>query len=219
MQSSYEPSRIESSTFSAQFFQRCIQVITELSHHYVHNHVGVDDFSGGTVGEASACLASSSRNEGSTKKDIFFGERHHTTAHRSASLPKRAANPYDSARRRATNRVWSVDSLKRSDVLIFLVPTGSGADVADGLSQTIDAVTEHVKTLQHELRLCSMQFPRRRCVLQDLLNNVYPKIALFLAFIKQEVGRSKAASRVVVECAEGIHSGNVLSMYHAVGSV
>ncbi|KAG5478451.1 hypothetical protein LSCM4_04684 [Leishmania orientalis] len=147
------------------------------------------------------------------------------TAPRFADSSSRIAkerNPFASATKPAevrqeqqTRRQWGVKELQREDVLLFLIHY---AHLMTELPDAIAAVEDHMYYLRRQLQLCPTRKVRRRCVLNDLYTNVYPKLHLFLRYINQQARWSRSVLQLISNFSGGtIHSGNVLDVYDAVG--
>ncbi|KAG5501226.1 hypothetical protein JIQ42_06226 [Leishmania sp. Namibia] len=140
----------------------------------------------------------------------------------SSSRIAKERNPFASATKPAevrqaqqARRQWGVKELQREDVLLFLIHY---AHLMTELPDAIAAVEDHMYYLRRQLQLCPTRKVRRRCVLNDLYTNVYPKLHLFLRYINQQVRRSRSVLQLISDFSGGtIHSGNVLDVYDAVG--
>ncbi|KPA84017.1 hypothetical protein ABB37_02153 [Leptomonas pyrrhocoris] len=114
-----------------------------------------------------------------------------------------------------SDRAWSIQALRREDVLLFLIRY---ARLMTELPEAIEAVEDHLYYLRRQLQLCPTRDVRRRCVLNDLYMNVYPSMHLFLRFINQQARRSRGVLQMLSSLNGGtIHSGNLLEAYDAVG--
>ncbi|GET88719.1 hypothetical protein, conserved [Leishmania tarentolae] len=112
-------------------------------------------------------------------------------------------------------RQWGIKELQREDVLLFLV---HHTHLMTELPDAIAAIEDHMCYLRRQLQLCPTRVVRRRCVLNDLYTNVYPKLHLFLRYVDQQARRSRSVLQLLSTVSGGsIHSGNVLDVYDAVG--
>nr|CAB71234.2 hypothetical protein L6586.05 [Leishmania major] len=125
------------------------------------------------------------------------------------------ANLVDRRQAQLKRRQWGVKELQREDVLLFLVHY---THLMTELPDAIAAVEDHLYYLRRQLQLCPTRVVRRRCVLNDLYMNVYPKLHLFLRYVDQQARRSRIVLQLLSTFSGGtIHSGNVLDVYDAVG--
>ncbi|KAK7194274.1 hypothetical protein NESM_000342400 [Novymonas esmeraldas] len=155
---------------------------------------------------------------GSPSAIIGTAPRFHETSVRVA----KAANPFVSATKPAEARLaqlerrqWGIAELRREDVLLFLVHY---THIMTELPDAVGAVEDHLFYLRRQLQVCPTRETRRRCVLNDLYLNVYPKLHLFLRFIDQQARRSRSVLQLLSTFHGGtLHSGNVLDVYDAVG--
>lgn len=121
----------------------------------------------------------------------------------------------DRWRAQLKRRQWGVKELQREDVLLFLVHY---THLMTELPDAIAAVEDHLYYLRRQLQLCPTRVVRRRCLLNDLYMNVYPKVHLFLRYVHQQARRSRSVLQLLSTFSGGtIHSGNVLDVYDAVG--
>lgn len=129
---------------------------------------------------------------------------------------QKQSNPFAApAKRLHHERQWVVADLQRSDVVLFIVHF---AHLMEELPQAIEAVADHMAFLQRQLQLCPTRDVQRRCLLNDVYLNVYPKIHLFLRYINQQARRSRVVLQLLSDFDGGtIHSGNVVEVYDAVG--
>ncbi|KAG5478665.1 hypothetical protein LSCM1_06069 [Leishmania martiniquensis] len=125
------------------------------------------------------------------------------------------AKPAEVQHAQQRRRLWGVKELQREDVLLFLIHY---AHLMTELPDAVAAVEDHMYYLRRQLQLCPTREVRRRCVLNDLYMNVYPKLHLFLRYINQQARRSRSVLQLISTFSGGtIHSGNVLDVYDAVG--
>lgn len=125
-------------------------------------------------------------------------------------------NPFAPVAKAAkSERTWTVQELRREDVLLFLTRY---THLMTELPEAIEAVEDHLYYLRRQLQLCPTRDVHRRCVLNDLYMNVYPNMHLFLRFILQQARQSRGVLQMLSSLNGGtVHSGNVLEAYDAVG--
>lgn len=226
----------KSSTHNSIFIRESIRVVTQLASHYsghcgmaaaqqtpesqrnaYNQSLSVTALGSSRSSSAQTCRGvydasiASSANKGVRFSTVAKGKDHLGSAFPS-DTPK---NDWAPPKKHDVDRKWSVEHLKRDDVLLFDCPFES---LVPGLEEVMSSIVQHLAHLGHELKLCSTRYPLRRCVLQDLHQNVYPTMLTCLQYIVQELGQTRTAARVVLDgLAQQVTSANVLDLYHAIG--
>lgn len=191
---------------SSHFFHQSIRVVVQLASHYAHSSTSGGQALGvaATTHTVGGDNSTSEARSSSQKRRHFYSPSSGTKNHNAWAPPQK----------HQVGRVWTISDLSRSDLFLFDCPLES---ITPGLDDTIEGLIAHVAKLSHELRLTSMSFPLRRCVLQDLYLNVYPTMTHCLQFLSQELGGNQTAVRTLLEGSHSVNSANVLDLYHAVG--
>lgn len=128
-------------------------------------------------------------------------------------------NPWAPVRKRHPGRQWGVEALQRDDVLLFYIDTAEMQE--KGLQDALAAATAHVQYLLEQRRLCPTAMVARRCALNDLYVNAYPKLFLMLRHMWDCVQAtspsfSPSVRRLLLQHQTVIHSGNILQVFDAV---
>ena len=192
-------------------FQEALEVIVQLAHHYSRNRPD-------NLRNPPSAFSSSSTASGLRPSSALGGADSRRSSSSSFSKPRlsssSSSNPWSPPKKHAVDRTWSIEDLQRSDVLTFEIEL---ENVASTIPLVQKRLEQHLEILGRTLLATSISFPRRRCVLQDLHQNVYPKISMFLGFILQQISSSRAVVKAIAECSRKIDSGNILQLYHATG--
>jgi hypothetical protein len=172
-------------------FQEALEVIVQLAHHYRHNRPA-------TTKRGPSALTG--------KKGLRFAEI--------SAVDVARRNPWSPPVKHDVDRTWCIDDLQRTDVFTFEVDL---ENVPSGLPVVLQRLEQHTQDIGRALLSVSMSFPQRRCVLQDLHQNVFPKISMFISFILQQLSSSRAVVKAIAECSRKVDSGNILQLYRAAG--
>lgn len=191
------------STHSATFIHNSIRTVIRLASNYAHNN---------------------DTNNNNNKTTTTAGQQavRDAPGQVHSRPPSPTNNLWAPPTRHQVDRRWSVEHLERGDVFLFDCPVDH---LTPGLADVLQALALHVARLKHELNVCAMSKPLRRCVLLDLYSHVYPTLVTCLQFISQrlaseEDGVAALAIRVIADgggSSRSVSSANVVDLYHAIG--
>ena len=118
-------------------------------------------------------------------------------------------------------RTWSVHDLERADVFVFEVRMSSFQSDLQAAESDLHA---HLSKLSQSLQVCSISNVRRRLLLNDLYDNVYPAVMMFLKYIgntsaKHEHALSTLESYLTsTSNYQVVDSSNLQEIYHLLGN-
>lgn len=136
-----------------------------------------------------------------------------TIASSSHSHKPKPANPWAPTQKLHQGRQWGRESLKPSDVLLFY--SECTQDIEAQLMEILEAITAHTAHLHEERRVCPTTHVVRRCILQDLYCNVYPRLFSVVQRMAFWYRSSPTVQRLLHKAGTALHSGNILEIFDA----